>query len=466
MILHEANPSRSRSRLKRRTSQAGRIHRVVGTPRIFRSFFLGGFECSTHIRRDGRRLDLLRATRHSEFAESDYLLLQRHGIYSAREGLCWHLIERQPGQYDFSSAAPLLRAACSVGTQVIWDLWHYGWPDGLDIFSAEFIERFVAYAKAAAAFLADASDELFLCPVNEISFFSFAGGEAGFMFPFARGRGDEVKRQLVSASIQAIRAMRADHPRLRICHVDPVINIVPDHPSAKGPNAAGAEAFHESQFEACDMMLGRAAPELGGSYDLVDFLGLNYYIHNQRSQSGSIIMPSDPRYRPFRDLVRENHRRYGKPLFLAETGIEDEGRPAWLRYIGNEVFAVEEDGIPVHGICLYPILNHPGWDDERHCHNGLLGYADAEGRRQIYSPLANELAQQQRFRAKSTRRNKTLSDDRHDTPGADLDQAANVMESRTEISRGSGEPVQAFTHEGLSDEDTSTAALWSGRDVR
>jgi hypothetical protein len=34
----------------------------------FRSFFLGGFECSTHRLRSGKRLDLIRSTRHDELA--------------------------------------------------------------------------------------------------------------------------------------------------------------------------------------------------------------------------------------------------------------------------------------------------------------------------------------------------------------------------------------------------------------
>ena len=44
---------------------------------------------------------------------------------------------------------------------------------------------------------------------------------------------------------------------------------------------------------------------------------------------------------------------------------------------------------------LYPIVNHPGWVDDRHCHNGLWDYADENGVREIYEPLAMELARQQ-----------------------------------------------------------------------
>ena len=92
----------------------------------FRSFFLGGFECSTHRRRDGRRLDLLAATKHSRLVVEDYQALARHRISSVRDGLRWHLIETAPGRYDWSSLMPMLHAARGCGTQVIWDLCHYG----------------------------------------------------------------------------------------------------------------------------------------------------------------------------------------------------------------------------------------------------------------------------------------------------------------------------------------------------
>ena len=65
------------------------------------------------------------------------------------DAIRWHLIERSPGAYDFSSVLSMLDAARRAGVQVIWDLLHYGWPDDIDIFAPEFVERF---ARLAAAF--------------------------------------------------------------------------------------------------------------------------------------------------------------------------------------------------------------------------------------------------------------------------------------------------------------------------
>lgn len=124
----------------------------------FRSFFLGGFECSMHRLRSGKRLDLLEATRHTEFVRADYRRLQAQGICSIRSGIRWHLIEPAPYRYDFSSVLPMIRAANDTGMQVIWDICHYGWPDGLDIFRSEFVDRFAALAQAFARLLREESD--------------------------------------------------------------------------------------------------------------------------------------------------------------------------------------------------------------------------------------------------------------------------------------------------------------------
>ena len=52
-------------------------------------------------------------------------------------------------------------------------------------------------------------------------------------------------------------------------------------------------------------------------------------------------------------------------------------------------------GVPVEGICLYPVLDYPGWADERPCPVGLLGFADESGRRCVHQGLADELRLQQ-----------------------------------------------------------------------
>ena len=370
----------------------------------FRSFFGGGFECSTFRRRSGERVDIVASTHHDEFALRDYQRLQQQGMRVAREGVRWHLVESTPGRYDFASVVPIVRAARSTGTQVIWDLCHFGWPDHIDLFKSEFVTSLARFGTAFAEWLAKESREPgFFVPVNEISFFSWASGDEGSMYPFVTGRGFELKAHLVRATIETMKSIWAIEPSSRFVHIDPIINVVasPRRPEEK----EAAEAYRISQFQAWDMIAGRLWPELGGHEEYLDIIGVNFYPHNQwfynlkgfrRIRKFTPLSRAHPLYRPFRDMLSEVYERYHRPIYVAETGTENEARASWLRYVCQECEAAIHHGTPVQGVCLYPILNHPGWVDNRHCHNGLWDYPDESGERKMFQPLATELRKWQR----------------------------------------------------------------------
>ena len=401
------------------------------------SFFLGGFECSTHRRHDRVRLDIIDATRHDVWAQHDYNALQNVGIGAARDGVRWHLVEASPNRYDWESVLPQIRAAHQTQTSVIWDLSHYGWPDFLDIFSPRYVRSFARFARAFAQVLKDESDAPhFISPVNEISFFSWAGGDVAYFNPFQHERGEELKRQLVRASIAATEAVWEILPAARIVHCDPMIHVQ----SQRRKDFAAARAHNESQYAAWDMIAGRLCPELGGSEKHLDIVGANYYVHNQwffPGGEGTMIEPSHPQHLRVRELLGALYKRFRRPILLAETGIERAARRSWLRYIGAEVRAAIAAGVPIEGICLYPICDHPGWDRGRHRHNGLFGYPDAEGSRTIHRPLAAELKRQTRlfetFRAASDEeKNRIVASE---TEIVWLDKAARAIEAKVETDR-------------------------------
>ena len=354
------------------------------------SFWIAGFESSCHRLSDGRRLDLVASTRHDRFAAADYRRLREAGIATARDGTGWPCASRDRTLDAFLQR---IRAARDAGVQVIWDLCHYGWPDGIDIWKPAFVRALADYARAVARLVAAETDEpAIYTPINEISFWSWAGGEVGCLNPFARGRGFELKAQLARAAIAACEAVLAVDSRSRFLHAEPIIHIAAD--PARPHQRDAAERHRLAQYESFDMIAGRLWPQLGGEERLVDLVGVNYYPKNQWILDGPTIHRGEPLHRPFRDLLAEVHARYGRPLVLAETGAEGDERAPWLAHVGAEVRAAMRAGVPVEGICLYPILDYPGWDDDRHCPTGLWGYADAEGRRELDRPLARELARQ------------------------------------------------------------------------
>ena len=367
---------------------------------MFQSFYQGGFECSTHRLGNGTRLDIIASSQHDRFAEDDYRQLAGLGLRTVRDGFRWHLIETAPGIYDWSSILPMIGAAKRSGTQVIWDLLHYGWPDDLDIWQPEFVDRFARFAAAAAKLVADHGNAVpFYCPVNEISFTAWGGGDAGYLNPFGRGRGFELKVQLARAAIAAMHAILDVDPRARFVHCDPAINVVTaqDRPHDFWP----AEGHRQAQYQGWDMLAGLAWPQLGGSPRLLDIIGVNYYSNNQWIHGGPTLDRYHPQYRPLHRLLMEIHGRYGRPMLLAETGIEFDERPAWLRYVAEQVRLAGAKGVPMEGLCLYPILNHLGWDDDRPCQNGLLEVGRLGTERLIFRPLADELAQQKKIHAET-----------------------------------------------------------------
>ena len=390
---------------------------------MFKSFWMAGFECSCHRRRDGRRLDVIQATQHDRFAAADYARLRGLGIATVRDGARWHLIERSAGRYDFSSLLPMVRAARDSRLQVIWDLCHYGWPDGLDVFGPDFVDRFADYARAVARLIADETDEPpWYAPVNEISFWSWAGGDVAYINPGATGRGFELKVQLVRAALAAVDALWSVDKRARILHCDPAIHILP----MRSGDAAIAEGHRQAQFQAWDMLAGRLWPQLGGDERYLDVLGVNYYSDNQWFHEGPRLERGDPRYRPFRAILREIWERYGRPLIVAETGAQDAARAAWLAYVADEARAARQEGVPVAGICLYPILDYPGWDDDRHCCSGLWGYPDPSGHREIHRPLAEELARQIQLSRGETAAPETRDQASSATPGPGQEEIAHA----------------------------------------
>ena len=358
----------------------------------FAGFFQAGFECSSHRRRDGVRLDLIKATSHDRHVRQDYRQCADLGFRTLRDGLRWHLIEQSAGRYDWSSWMPALEAAEESGLQIIWDLFHYGSPDHVDQADPDFPKRFTDFAVAALEVQQSVSSRpASVCPLNEINFLSWAVDDGYFPRVGPKQRG-WFKRQLVTTAITAARAIREQRPKSTIVWAEPLFHIAPH--DRRRQTIRAAEQNLKGMYEAYDWILGLAEPELGGDPSLADVVGWNFYPHNQWYYQGPTIPMGHHEYRPLADMLAEVAERYRKPQFIAETGAEGSGRPAWLHYVCDEVRAAQGRGVRIDGICLYPITAYPGWDNSRHCQVGLLSTIGSDGKRDVYRPLYDELQRQ------------------------------------------------------------------------
>jgi beta-glucosidase/6-phospho-beta-glucosidase/beta-galactosidase len=372
---------------------------------IFPTFFLSGFECSTFLWKDRGRRDLAEETGHGANAEADYRFLARCGIAVAREGVPWPMADLGGGRYDFARLDPLIAAMNRARVLPIWDLCHYGYPDGADPWRGDFVERFARYCRAAAEHVCPrVRGPHFFTPINEITFWGFAGGEWGWMGPFGRSKEERMRLRdvLCRAAIAGVKAIREVDREARMVHVEPVIRVVPPPDRPDLAEAARIE-MEDDACHAWDVLSGRLQPELGGAPEVLDIVGANCYSFGQmeyREQGPhEALDPHDPRIRPLCEMLAKVFERYRRPMIIAETSGMHGGRTDWLRDVMEEALAAVDQGIDLHGICLFPAVDMPDWHTGEWLHNGLCDVVDEGGvlRRVPFQPYVDELHRWQRL---------------------------------------------------------------------
>ena len=371
----------------------------------FSSFWMGGFECSDQLNAFGNRVDFMTLTSHLERMDEDYTNLAEFNIATVREGIRWSQVERSPYHYDFTTVKIMLNKARQFGIQQVWDICHFGYPDDLTPLHPHFTGRFVGICRAFVQLFMEQrpGETLIVTPINEVSFISWLGGDVRGTSPYCFHMGWEVKYALMRAYIAGIKAMKQVMPEIRILTTEPLVNMVqPLFYSAEEKKRA--ENAHQNQFQAVDMLAGLMCPELGGSMDLVDILGFNYYYNNQWIVGTGQYLNwanenKDPRWKSFSQLLSDAYLRYQKPVVLTETSHPREHRPGWITYIGNECKKAVMSGVPLWGVCLYPIIDRPDWDNTEKWHqSGLWDEVfsdDGKSERQLYVPYADALVQVQ-----------------------------------------------------------------------
>jgi beta-glucosidase/6-phospho-beta-glucosidase/beta-galactosidase len=359
----------------------------------FQSFFIGGYECADHINRSGARVNLLKETQHDVRVREDYRDLLTIGITTVREGICWSTVETAPYLFDFSEAQNRIQAAEEQGIQIIWDLCHFGYPDGIYPTHPHFHLRFIALCEAFALFHKSVTtQQLFVVPINEISFLSWHSGDVRGTVPFAVNCGWDIKYHLCKAAILGISMLKNIDPNCRIVLVEPLIKIHPGYET----NLEHIDNLNGHQFQAMDIIGGRMCPELGGKEEYLDILGFNYYWNSQWDHGiGSLPWPEEefdvPRRTGIAGLLEMAYLRYRKPLFLSETGHFGVGRAPWMEEVTAECLKALSRGIPLLGACIYPVTDRPDWDDLTIYHDCGIWDLDENKDRVPHLPVINTI---------------------------------------------------------------------------
>ena len=355
-----------------------------------------GFECSTFVWKDRERKDYVVATGHDQHLSKDYGAAMDLGIGVVREAIRWPQVDLGGGLFDWSSVRLVQDAATDCNVTPIWDLCHYGLPDGCDPFSDECRNRFVEYCRAAAEFVTSTAEPpFFFTPINEITFFSAAATDLEWMYPFAKGREDELKRALCGMSIAGAKAIREVETGARMVHVDPIVHAVPPRDRPDLADEANDEAYREA-YEAWDMLSGRLAPELGGSPEVLDIVGVNVYNYSQvqldADKKRETLGPRDPRRKPLSEMLKFAWDRYRRPIIIGETSGFQDNRAEWLRMTMEESLKALNAGVNLQGVCLYPFVDVPDWWSQKWAKIGIYDIADNESFERVpFDPYIREL---------------------------------------------------------------------------
>lgn len=261
---------------------------------------LAGFECGILP-----HIDLVSANLHTPKTDMElhYDIVKAHGINVARDGL--------PFKYHNQMINRIFIAYVKQ-VEVIWDLMHFDPIDNIDaIFHAEKVVSSVLMGVPT-----------WFCPVNEPSY--TPNMCSGVDINWAIARYNFFRRFIEDKGVEA-----------RFMTVDPI-------------TGAG-----DHEYEATDQLVHNGR---------VDVVGINYYPHAKVENCFDVIM--------------RTWNRYKKPVMISETSwhvghVEQaeknpwcRSRAQWFNYIATSIEAAKTCGAEVHGLCWYPIIDSPDWNDQ------------------------------------------------------------------------------------------------------
>ncbi|MCC7448632.1 MAG: beta-galactosidase [Anaerolineae bacterium] len=319
------------------------------------------------------RMDEVARIRHDEFLEADYQLLVNIGCVGVRDAARWFITNPAPGVYDWTWLDRMVAAADKYHLKLYIDLWHYGYPDWMDILSPEAPAQFAEFARQVA--LRYPTIE-YWCICNEPSLLLELGGRQGVWGPFQHDPNPVTfRRQISKMIIEASKVVRAVNPD--------AILIIPEPWHATDTNP------EDSQAAILDTVLGLRDPELGGADELVTIIGLNHY--------------RDSTLPPLHRLLLNAQKRWStKELWVTETSGPPKGwqQTEWFWWMLAETRLANLSGARIPVFTWAPAISMYDWINEtEQLHNGIWIIDEATGERQPNGKMieALDLARQYKY---------------------------------------------------------------------
>lgn len=300
------------------------------------------------------RQDEVRLIQHDTRLDEDYALLTSIGCTGVRDAARWYVTHVAPGRFDWTWLDRVVESAERHHLRLYLDLWHYGYPDWLDLLAPDTPGHFAEFAAAIAGRYPALNT---YCVCNEPSLMVDFAGIRGKWRPFLKGKraGDHVRAQICRMIIEASRQILAVRPN--------AVLVLPDPWHATDRRRLHAEDARPlaDQARIIDTVLGRRNPELGGANELIHVIGLNHY--------------RDTTLPPFHQmLLRARDHWPDKPLWLTETSGPPKGwqQNEWFWWMIAEVTLARLLGVDIPVFTWAPTISMFDWVTEtRHLPNGV-----------------------------------------------------------------------------------------------
>ncbi|MBK8023468.1 MAG: beta-galactosidase [Chloroflexi bacterium] len=300
------------------------------------------------------RQDEVHLIRHDQRLDEDYALMVSIGCIGIRDAARWYVSHPAPHCFDWDWLDRVVESAGKHQLQLYLDLWHYGYPDWMDILADDAPQHFAEFAAA----IADRYPSLkYYCVSNEPTLMVERAGRQGKWRPFLRGKtgADLLRAQICRMIVEASKAILAVRP-------DAVLVIPEPWHSTDEHRLHRADARSVAvQARIIDTVLGRREPELGGDPSLIHIIGLNHY--------------RDTTLPPFHQMILKAQQHWPDiPLWLTETSGPPFGwrQNEWFWWMMAEINLARILGVEIPVFTWAPVISMYDWETEtRHLRNGV-----------------------------------------------------------------------------------------------
>ncbi len=341
--------------------------------------FATGIECSYPTIENGRvRRDLLEECGHYDRWREDIALVRELGLTVLRYGLPLHRTWLGEGRYDWSFADEALAEIRRQGITPILDLMHFGLPDWIGGFqNPDMPTLFNGYCDAVAERYPWVR---YYTPVNEIFVTARNSGRDGLWNEQLKTTEGFVTalKHAAAASILGAHALARRRPDCIIVQSESAEYV---H-EMKATQSDHTRMANKLRFLSLDLLYARA-PDAEVMLFLLDngvsreeygwfmrgeppgyqVLGLDYYGRNEHiiKPNGEMVPAED--VMGWRQIAREYHGRYRKPLMHTETNVFDPAEACtWLWKQWANVLGTRSEGVPVLGFTWYSLVDQIDWD--------------------------------------------------------------------------------------------------------